>query len=370
VAIDGKPIVRQAQLKHALGPRYAGETVRVEVERGKERKRLSFDVKLAATIEPYAHPFLGVLPETFSLEPSKNGILIRYVYPDSPAQQAGVKPGDRLIRIGDQPTPTLDRALEALMAFEPGATVSIEWRRGEAVGKARIKLAALPESVPNDLPPRAKPGATQDAEAPTGIVEVDIPEEPNDCWALVPETYRAGIPHGVLIWLAHTDESWDEASWKTTWGPVARAHRLIVVAPQPAEEGRWSPTEAAFLEKIVDELARTYEIDRHRVVVGGRQSGAALAWITAFRARQTFRGVVMLNGFPPRGGNLPANEPNQRLAVFLLQVPGSRLSRIGQSMAEALRKARYPVTERDVGGTFDEKTRRAVGEWIEVLPRF
>src|SRR5688572_22725692 len=37
IEIDGTPIARQAQLKHALGPRYAGDKVHVVVTRGKEK---------------------------------------------------------------------------------------------------------------------------------------------------------------------------------------------------------------------------------------------------------------------------------------------------------------------------------------------
>ncbi|MFN5533266.1 MAG: S1C family serine protease, partial [Planctomycetaceae bacterium] len=50
VEIDGKPIRSQAQMKHALGNRYAGDQVRVTVERGEERQ--TGDLKLVDKLVP------------------------------------------------------------------------------------------------------------------------------------------------------------------------------------------------------------------------------------------------------------------------------------------------------------------------------
>jgi serine protease Do len=60
VEIEGQSIVRQAQATEQEAPRYAGETIHVVVLRGEER--LERDLTLVATLEPYAHPFLGFLP--------------------------------------------------------------------------------------------------------------------------------------------------------------------------------------------------------------------------------------------------------------------------------------------------------------------
>lgn len=55
VEVDGVPVARQAQLKHALGRKYAGEKVRLVVVRGDER--LALDAVLTDKLLPYELPF-------------------------------------------------------------------------------------------------------------------------------------------------------------------------------------------------------------------------------------------------------------------------------------------------------------------------
>ena len=62
VEIDSTPIERQSQLRHVLGPHYAGEKVHVVYIRGKDKERLEADIELTDKLIPYEHPFLGVLP--------------------------------------------------------------------------------------------------------------------------------------------------------------------------------------------------------------------------------------------------------------------------------------------------------------------
>ena len=60
VEIEGVKVASQSELRHQLGPRYAGDKISLVVLRGKERIEASLD--LAAKLIPYVHPFLGVLP--------------------------------------------------------------------------------------------------------------------------------------------------------------------------------------------------------------------------------------------------------------------------------------------------------------------
>src|SRR6266446_9679906 len=58
----------QAQLKHALGPLYAGDKIHLVALRGE--KRVEADVELVDKIPPYEYPFLGILPmRPFAGEP-------------------------------------------------------------------------------------------------------------------------------------------------------------------------------------------------------------------------------------------------------------------------------------------------------------
>src|SRR5581483_1320791 len=94
--IDGHPVASQAQVLHLLGNKYEGDSVSVKIKRGGETINLP-NLKLAGTLTAFPHSFLGVLPVRDDPEPGEE---VRYVYPKSPAEAAGIKPGDRIMKIG------------------------------------------------------------------------------------------------------------------------------------------------------------------------------------------------------------------------------------------------------------------------------
>ena len=369
VDIDGRPIRRQAELKHALGPRYAGETVHVVVERGKQKKRVSFDIELAAKIEPYTHPFLGVVP--VRLQDDDAGIGIRFVYPGSPAAKAGLKAGDRLLAIAGTKLKTLDDALESLLPFEPGREATVEFARDGKNRTARLTFDRLPSELPTDVPPPAAPNAEAGEATPTGLIEVNVPEEPNQCYALVPKSYRPDVPHGLLVWLRHPGKEFDQKAWRKRWEPLCQSMRLIVMAPQPADERRWSPTEAEYIAKAVEEFQRSHRIDPHRIVVGGEQTGGVLAYLAAFPRRDLFHGVVAFNApYPPRRP-LPANEPAQRLAVLSIHTDGNRAEGAIETTVKGLAAASYPVTSQTTASNvLTPDLQETIARWIDLMVRF
>ncbi|HEY4233969.1 MAG TPA: S1C family serine protease, partial [Lacipirellulaceae bacterium] len=60
VAINDQSVSSQTDLRFALGPRYAGETIQVKAKRGDDE--LERTVTLAGKLEPFRHAFLGLLP--------------------------------------------------------------------------------------------------------------------------------------------------------------------------------------------------------------------------------------------------------------------------------------------------------------------
>ncbi|MCA9267503.1 MAG: PDZ domain-containing protein, partial [Planctomycetales bacterium] len=98
VGLDGKTLSLQTHLKHELGARYAGDTVAIALARGKER--IETIVELVADVPPFDVPFLGVLPMR---DFDAAGVKIRYVYPESPAAQAGLQAGDVIRTWAGQP---------------------------------------------------------------------------------------------------------------------------------------------------------------------------------------------------------------------------------------------------------------------------
>ena len=94
--IDGKPIPNYSTLQHVLGPQYEGDEVTVKVTRGDKEQEFK-DVKLLGTSTAYVNAFLGILPMRDDPGP---GVEVRYVYPKSPADAAGLKAGDRIMKLG------------------------------------------------------------------------------------------------------------------------------------------------------------------------------------------------------------------------------------------------------------------------------
>ena len=133
--IDGKPIASQAQLRQVLGPKYEGDTVALKILR--DKKEIKLDVTLEGAVAAYPQPFLGILPMRDDPEP---GVEVRYVYPGSPADKAGIKAGDRIMKIGRevppaplrlQPIAGRDQFMDMLEGAIPGLELSFEVKRAE-----------------------------------------------------------------------------------------------------------------------------------------------------------------------------------------------------------------------------------------------
>src|SRR5206468_2134767 len=125
VQIDSEKIARQSQLKHALGPRYAGETVNVIYIRGKERERREAKIELTDKLIPYEHPFLGLLP----FRDESDAVRVRYVFPGGPAAKAGVKAGDRIVALNASPAKNADELRTLVANLEPKAKAALKVER-------------------------------------------------------------------------------------------------------------------------------------------------------------------------------------------------------------------------------------------------
>ncbi len=88
--VNAAEIQRGAQLKHALGPLYAGDTVELVVLR--DGTEIETEATLVDQLLPYERPFLGILPQP----ETEDGVTIRFVFPGSGAAQAGLQPRDRI----------------------------------------------------------------------------------------------------------------------------------------------------------------------------------------------------------------------------------------------------------------------------------
>ena len=97
--------------------------------------------------------YLGVLPLALNplvaaqlgIDPEIEGILLRHVVPDSPADDAGLKDGDIIVSMGDQPLRNTGELSKFLISHQPGDVVNVTLLREGDELIASIILGERPE---------------------------------------------------------------------------------------------------------------------------------------------------------------------------------------------------------------------------------
>jgi serine protease Do len=146
VEFDGQPIESSADLPHVVGLIAPGTRARAAIIRDGEEREISVTVGgLDADDSPSgAYRGSGAEPtgrigisveeapdEMLSRWDLSGGVLVRAVEPDSPAERAGLMPGDIITMVGSTPVRSLDAFAEATEKLRPGASVPLRLiRRG------------------------------------------------------------------------------------------------------------------------------------------------------------------------------------------------------------------------------------------------
>lgn len=364
VEVSGQKIATQAQLKHALGPYYGGDEVTVAIMRGTER--IETKVTLAEKLLAYEHPFLGVLPRR-----NVDGIVVRYVYPESGNHTAGLQAGDQIQLLDGKPYNDTESLRTEIARREVGAKVRVTVLRADKPVELEVVLGSLPNRIEEQLPPAHDDLPLEGARTvDVGVVDIKIPEEPNACVAVVPVDYNPRVAYGMVVYLT-APGAFDRDQFAERWRQHGEDSDLIVLAPQPKNAKQWTRTEVDFIRKTVDQAIATYNIDRTRVVIYGHQAGGAMAYLTGFQFRELFTGIVAVDAGLPMRTQLPDNDPISRLAIFTTLVKSSRLAERVEQGIKQLGEMKYPVTVKEVsaqreleGGELTELVR-----WIDALDR-
>ncbi len=366
VEIDGLPIERTAELKEALAQFYAGETIRLTVAR--ENERFERELELVAELFPYEHPFLGILPMRDPL--AEGGVAVRYVYPESPAARAGIERGDVLAALAGEPIAGANELRDKLAQFEPGAEVELSVLRDGKASSVALVLGRLPEDVPQEELPLTSGGTELPRNGGmAGSVSVKVPEFPNDAWAYVPESYRSGLVHGLVVWL-HDAEGFEWDELLARWKPHCEAGQWILLAPKAADARRWDRIELPLVRRLVDQMLNDYAVDPARIVLAGRDSGGGMALMAAAQNRDLVRGIALFDA--PMPARIAPNEPLKRLAFYIGRSEKSRHAGAIATACQRLREAKYPVTLKNLGEdprplTLDERTE--FSRWVDTLDR-
>ena len=264
VRVDATEIQRGVQLKHALGPLYAGDTVELVVLR--DGTEIETKATLVDQLLPYERPFLGILPQSSA----EDGVPIRFVFPESGAAEAGLQPRDRIRTVAGKPVRDAAHLRTELANLQPQEEIRLDVERDGSFLSRKATLSGPPTEIPPQFPPGENLPEAAGGSFETGVIEVRIAEHANSCSAYVPEEYDGRRPYGLLVSLAPPGSE-DPIEFLDPWKEVCARHDLILLTPQSQDAQRWMPTEVDFVRKTIDQILGRYRVDRSRVAVHGRE---------------------------------------------------------------------------------------------------
>jgi S1-C subfamily serine protease len=391
--INGKAVRNYAQVLHALRSHYEGDTVSFVLQRGKEEVKLE-KVVLGSAESAFGQPFLGILPVRDDPDP---GVEVRYVYPKSPADVAGIKEGDRILKIGPggKGPPLVEikggrnQLLSLVESARPGAEVRIEVKRkgGMMPETLTLKLGELPEEVADKLPEKASakkaltPPGGKEAPAPkkpeTGWLKRNTPALDHTYWIYVPDDYDPNIACAVLVWLHPTgkNKERDFEDFRGSWERYCDDHNIILICPRSDNPLGWNPGEADFVNQVVNSVLSGYTVDRRRVVVHGMGVGGKMAYFLGFQNRATYRGVATVAA--EMGSNPREKVVTQPLAFFLAVGGKDPVKPAVVETKAKLNRFKYSTIYREIGpmgheyidGRAGAQTLSELVRWIDSLDR-
>lgn len=371
VAVDGQAVATQAQLRFQLLPRYAGDVVNITVRRDEDQ--FSRDIVLAGELDAYRAAFLGVLPDRTPSKKDKPGVTARAIWPESPAAQAGMQPGDRLLRVNDTEIQNVSSAVTTVSGLVVGEKAELQIERNGNQRTVSTQLA----NVPNEL--FADRGSASEIKTNTAPGKLELKplrlaEFVQIANYFVPELPDSR-PHGLLLLLA-SDDAKNDGQLAEQWQEACRRDGLLLVIAHPKDETGWTGEDLAFLKVLLRSAVTRFTIDPLRSTILGRGKAGQLAFALAFARGSTLTGVVSLDAPLPRTLKLPPNLPGKRLSVLSVETPNSSFVPLIRKDLELLHEAGYsaswwqrPISIEDPA-EFDPETVAAIADWVDTLDRF
>lgn len=357
VAINGRAIIRQAQLKHALGGLYENEKVSIAVER--ERESLSFEAILAGELAPYRPTAINVLPAiSVDVEQQRNDLIIADVFES--ARLAGLSRGDRIISASGERVKTWNDLQATIARLNATETIKlVVERNGEenSVEVPVVPMSAEPLPVEADINLRDQGGTDIND---WRLSEIKVADAANRCYVWRPKK-KNKTPLGLLVWISAPGPS-DAKTAIKPWREYCLKHNLMLLLPQSLEIDRWQPDEVDFVSQAIANLEKQTPIDGRRISVGGAGTGGAMAGLIVSQRRDLFRGLILLDASLSDRVKLESS-PVSPLLVFVGQAILAATATdeaTERRLVEKFQQAELPFT-------FQSKPGQSLETWIEAL---
>jgi len=398
--VEGKAVVSMAQVQHVLGTKYEGDKIALKYKRAGNTIEIKA-LELVGKTVTVAQGYLGILPMR---DDPKLGVDIRGIYSKSPAELAGLRPGDRIVKYGDATKLNEFKGekqgrgelLDWLNTLYPGADVKLEVKRkagkvetvSVTLGDMPGSLPGAPIGIPDKLPepatfkkalaqlelnnPNIKNPKIVEQKPPmpeTGLLERNTPDGEHKYFLYVHEDYDPNVAHAMVVWLHPPDKNKkdDMEAFSDLWEDYCKDNHIILVMPIETQAS-WLPTSSEFVVAAARETMKVYTVDRQRVVAHGMGVGGQMALYLGFNHRDVFRGVCSIGA---TATNIKDNIANQRLNFYLA---AGELDPIHKAIAESrtkLANRRYPAYYREIPERGREYLERKhlpeVVRWIDSL---
>jgi len=327
VRIDGRDVTRVADARHAIAPRYAGDTIAVTVERtagDAPPTTIAANVTLVATLPPWRRSLIGVVPVGAPVDgerPAGGALEVGWVLPGGPAAKAGLEPGDRIDALAAgaaaSPTPidSPEAAAGSLAGVAPGEDVAVTFTRAGRASTVTMATIPLPADVPSVGPASDPVGGDpltgpQDA---VDIVRLEGADVADPALAVIP---RGGGRLGVLVWCGPPRGQPADAE-AIAWKAAASRYGVAVVLPGSTAADAWSRDDIPGVTRALAALNARRPIDPSRVGVAGSGAGGAFAWLVAERLGAVAGGVALVAATLPRRATVEPAQPGRSWWVLL-----------------------------------------------------
>jgi serine protease Do len=384
ISIDGKTIQRIADIRHALTPKLAGDSIKMTLRREGEKTPLTIQTVLTDTLPPWKRSMLGIIPARQTLKAKNkkvenNGVLIDSIWPKSPAEKAGLQPQDTITAAAvsgaenkDSPPFRPITSSNQLAGFLGGLTgitdVVLKVRREDVFQNVPLTTAPFPET-PLKNASTATP--IRASAPPAVIVKLEIPEVAETSWAIIPDQ-QEGPPLGVLVFFDEPSGALLETAvttWAASWQEAVIRHRVAVVLLPSSDSNTWRQADLERVGKTINVLSQRYEIDPTRIAFAGFRAGGTFAWLGANKFETIVRGVCLIDADIPRRSKIQEASPGRfRWVLFGTANKQNTNAEMQQPFKKSEQQLRSAgVTVGLFSFTDDEDKALRLCRWVEAL---